>query len=157
MNIAEYILTPVKTDDDVEYLRCIRNECAEFMTRNKNQITKEQQAEWFKNVDNEYTQLYLVRQHWHGSIIDPVPIGYGILRMECGSILLTGGLVKAYRGMGIGYRLFSMLLEKAKKIGLPIELQVLDTNESAKNLYSKLGFRIIHECDGIIDMEYINE
>lgn len=51
------------------------------------------------------------------------------------------GVVKAYRRMGIGQRLMTHALQKAKDMGLErIELEVFSANTPAICLYEKMGF-----------------
>lgn len=46
-------------------------------------------------------------------------------------------------GRGIGSKLLDVVLSEAKKIGLPkVILEVVDTNQKAKKLYERLGFRV---------------
>lgn len=51
------------------------------------------------------------------------------------------GLLKQFRGQGIGTQLLQKALSHAKKIGIEkVELTVYTTNEAAIALYKKLGF-----------------
>ena len=53
------------------------------------------------------------------------------------------GLVKSHRGQGLGTKLLSSALAKAKEFGLEkVELTVYTTNTAAIALYKKLGFEI---------------
>jgi RimJ/RimL family protein N-acetyltransferase len=52
------------------------------------------------------------------------------------------GLLRTYRNKGIGTRLISAALERARDIGLEkVELEVISTNANAIALYQKMGFR----------------
>ena len=69
------------------------------------------------------------------------------------------GIIKAYRGQGIGYQLINKALVLAKDKGLTrIELTVREDNKRAMELYQKLGFA----CEGkhinslLIDGQYHN-
>lgn len=149
----EYILLrPIKNENDVETLREIRNACKNFMTRNTSTITPEQQQTWYANVDKDKNNLYLVERMSCGVIIDT--IGYGYVRVEDDSVLLTGGLVESTRGQGYGSRLFELLLQESKKFNLPIKLEVLKTNMRAFAVYNKLGFRVVSDDGKILKMEY---
>ena len=149
----EYILLrPIKTLDDIEVLREIRNSCKDFMTRNTSTITREQQQTWYLNIDKEKNNLYLVERVSYGVITDT--IGYGYLRIENETVLLTGGLIESVRGQGYGSRLFELLLQESKKFKLPIKLEVLKTNMRAFAVYNKLGFRVISDDGKILEMEY---
>ena len=50
-------------------------------------------------------------------------------------------VLKEYWGLGIASEIMKVIIEKAKEVGYEqIELQVVDTNASARHLYSKFGF-----------------
>ncbi len=50
---------------------------------------------------------------------------------------------KSERGRGFGKFLMSMLISKAREVGIKhMTLEVKATNEVAKNMYSEFGFRI---------------
>lgn len=54
------------------------------------------------------------------------------------------GIRQGYRGVGIGRHVIQTLIDESRKAGLEIlVLDVFDTNESAKALYRKMGFREI--------------
>lgn len=146
------ILLKVQNEYDVEQLRLIRNECKNFMTRNTSEITKEQQQNWYNNLDKENNELFLLNAVHHGVAAEP--IGYGYIRVENGSVLLTGGLLKTQRGKGYGYILFDYLVKNSKKFDLPIKLEVLKTNTVAFAVYSKLGFKFKDDDGKVIKMEY---
>ena len=55
---------------------------------------------------------------------------------------LVMGLLKDYRGQGLGTKLIQVAIEKAKITGLMrVELQVFPHNTAAIALYEKVGFR----------------
>jgi RimJ/RimL family protein N-acetyltransferase len=67
------------------------------------------------------------------------------------------GILKEYRGKGLGTQLLSAVLKKAKEFGLEkVELTVYKSNSSAVALYEKAGFehegiiRAYRKLDGII-------
>jgi len=52
------------------------------------------------------------------------------------------GIRAGYRGIGIGTEIMRALINESKKMGLKIlVLDVFDTNNEAKRLYQKMGFR----------------
>jgi ribosomal protein S18 acetylase RimI-like enzyme len=125
------------------------------MTRNTEEITKEQQELWYKNLDKENNKLFLVNEILHGAIV--FTIGYAYLRVEDDSVLLTGGLNGVDRGKGYGSKLFELLLQQAKQFKLPIKLEVLKTNMRAFVIYNNLGFRVVYDDGKLIKMEYYND
>jgi len=146
------ILTKVQNEYDVEQLRLIRNECKNFMTRNTSEILKEQQQQWYKNLNKEINELYLFNSVLFGVAVSS--IGYGYIRIENDSVLLTGGITSSERGKGYGYILFDYLVKNAKKFNLPIKLEVLKTNTVALSVYNKLGFKATYDDEKLIKMEY---
>lgn len=146
------VLKEISNKSDVEFLRIIRNDCRNFMTRNTSEITSEQQLKWFESLNSD-VKLYLLHKVEMGVI--SYPIGYGLLRKEDNSILISGGLIESERGKGYGGVLFQYLIENCKKFGnFPIKLEVLKSNIKAFAIYSKLGFRVISDDGKIIKMEY---
>ena len=60
---------------------------------------------------------------------------------HCGTLGM--GITSRYRGMGIGLRLLTAALSKAKENGLEkVELEVFESNARAIALYRKVGFRV---------------
>ena len=145
------VLKAVETAPEVEYLRQIRNQCRDFMTRNTNYISVEDQIKWFSGLDGTI-DLYLVYDIQHGVIVTPV--GYGLLRHENGVVTISGGLIESERGKGYGSWLFNCLVNLAKQYDIPIRLEVLKSNLKAFGIYSKLGFRVIDDNGRVITMEY---
>jgi ribosomal protein S18 acetylase RimI-like enzyme len=153
METDEFIvLMPVSNAVQAEELRVIRNECRNYMTRNTDIISKEQQFEWWNKLNTNLHKLYLVYKVFNG--VACVSVGYGYIRIEDGVVLLTGGLIEQDRGKGYGKQLFSTLLENAKQFNLPIELELLKTNTKAFVVYNSLGFRVVGDDGNIIKMEY---
>jgi hypothetical protein len=150
--MSELSMIVVKSEEDIECLRRIRNSCRLFMTRNTSEISYDEQQNWYKNVDKKINKVFLLYKVHHGVIMDP--IGYGYVRVENGVVLLTGGLIETERGKGYGTTLFTYLLQNSKEFNLPIELEVLKTNMSAFSVYNKIGFRVTGDNGKIIKMEY---
>lgn len=148
----DIILIEIKNENDVESLRLLRNECRSFMTRNIENISYEQQKNWYSNLDKDKNKLFLVYQVYFGVAISV--IGYGYIRNENDCCLLSGGLSYNSRGKGYGSILFGFLVEHAKKLNKPIKLEVLKTNMIAFSIYNKLGFRVIDDNGKVITMEY---
>jgi ribosomal protein S18 acetylase RimI-like enzyme len=150
MNLENLCVVEIKTEEDAQILRELRNECRNYMTRNKDYIDAEQQSFWFKNLDRIKVNLFLIKN-------DIDNVGFGILRLEDDVVLLTGGVTEKSRGFGIGEYVFRFLLDEAKKHNKKIELEVLVSNKVAKKLYDKLGFVEFKRTDKVISMEYRND
>lgn len=149
------LLKPVADDIELQIARTIRNACRTFMTRSQEEITEEKQRQWWSTVDKDTLKLYTLNKIYHGAIVDPV--GYGLIRVEDGSVLLSGGLIESERGKGLGYDLFNLLVENSKPFDLPIRLEVLKTNIAGYKTYLKVGFVVTHETDTVYTMEYNND
>jgi len=148
-------ITLIKNLSELQSVREIRNECKDFMTRNTENITEEQQISWYQKLDIERNWLFIADKIYHGSIV--VPVGYGYNRVEDGCVLLTGGLIQSERGKGNGRTLFSFLLNHAKTTNFPIKLEVLKSNFAAQKLYLSLDFVEIGQNETSIKMEYKND
>ena len=148
--MTQLVFKRVTTPTEAEMLRVIRNQCKDFMTRTTTEITFEQQQEWFKTAYKKY-ELYLVYAVEYGACI--VDAGYGLIHLNEGEYLLTGGLVPSYRDKGLGSNLFKFLIDNCNK-QLPIRLEVLKTNVRALKTYEKLNFTTVYENEKIYFMEY---
>jgi ribosomal protein S18 acetylase RimI-like enzyme len=140
----------VTTPSEAEMLRVIRNQCRTFMTRNTDEITPEQQQEWFKTAYKKY-ELYIAYAIEHGACV--VDAGYGLIHLNDGEYLLSGGLVPAYRDKGLGTPLFKFLVDNCNK-QIPVRLEVLKENVRALRIYEKLNFITIGENEKVYFMEY---
>jgi len=149
---GDLVFVPVISDKDVENLRLIRNECRNFMTRSTEEISQEQQINWYFNVNKDKNKLFLLHKIYHGVVADA--IGYGYIRIEDDHVLLSGGLTESERGKGHGQFLFHFLIQNSKNYNLPIKLEVLKTNSVAFSVYTKLGFKLINDDGKLITMEY---
>jgi GNAT superfamily N-acetyltransferase len=147
--MTSYSLIEVQLSD-IEDLRLIRNQCRDFMTRNNNVITAEEQKKWYNSIDKNKLIPYLFLQ-------DTDKIGYGIIRIESDYCLLTGGLIENFRNKGLGYNLFNSLCLESNKLKKDIKLEVLKTNTRAFKLYEKMGFVVTAESDSLYFMKRENE
>ena len=136
------------THADAEVMRGIRNSCRQYMTNNRNLIQSDEQLEWFVMLDRGAMRPYLF-------VLGGTHVGYGIIKLDDGVGLLTGGLVPAYRGLGYGTQLFSLLIEECSRWNIPPALEVLKTNDRAIVTYKKLGFAVISQTDKIYKMELL--
>lgn len=151
---CDLVFVPLKSESDVELLRNLRNECRNFMTRSTDEISHQQQLNWYKNLNTNKNKLFLLYRVYEGVCFDINAVGYGYIRIEDDHILLSGGLTAKERGKGYGQFLFHNLILQSKKIGLPIKLEVLKTNSIAFSVYSKLGFKFTGDDGKIVTMEY---
>ena len=155
-NKVTYYLSEIKSSEDLECLRKIRNECRCFMTRHTKEISKDDQEIWYKFIDKNKIKPFLFLEIYDEVLVCS-PIGYGLLRIDNDCVLISGGLNAIYRGMGFGNILFNLLINESKNYNLPIKLEVLKSNIVAVHLYKKLGFEKVKESDIIYEMIYKKE
>ncbi|WP_100371923.1 GNAT family N-acetyltransferase [Bacillus sp. FJAT-45037] len=83
-----------------------------------------------------------------GAELDAQLIGYlmaigGSVERTKHSAFIVVGILKEYRGKGIGTKLFERLDDWAREVGLVrLELTVVTKNEAGLSLYTKSGFEI---------------
>jgi ribosomal protein S18 acetylase RimI-like enzyme len=134
--------------DDADWMRIVRNECCEFMTRDTKYISFDAQHRWWENLDRTKTTPVLF---W----AENAPVGYGIVRLDDEQrYWLTGGLLEDWRRAGLGEKLFRWLMTFVKDLtGQSVcWLEVRESNNAALKLYKKLGFEEASSKDGILTM-----
>ena len=146
------LIRPARGLEDAEGMRCVRNECRNFMTRDRAFISIPKQISWWTQLPKNI-QPFVVE-------LSSEIVGYGLIMNENSKAWLTGALTESTRGHGCGKRLFSYLISKVDKRTPWVE--VLDTNVRARALYTKLGF-VEHGCfvdanwpEGIVSMSLQN-
>lgn len=150
-----YNIKSVKSLEDAQDMRVIRNECKDFMTRNTSYITEEDQEKWYNSLDLNDIEMYLMYACYDGVAFADVAFGY--IKFDGDEIYLTGGVSEYYRGQGLGRKMFSYLLDRAKVFDRKITLEVLNDNEKAYNLYLSLGFVPLYGDDRVTKMEYVDD
>jgi len=118
--------------DDLAFVNEVRNECAEYL-HDPRTFTIDETLEWFKSDP----KFWII---WN----DGERIGYFRTSNYTGKTAYVGAdLHKDYRGKGYGYHSyleFLPLLFKYYDLDA-VFLEVLETNDRAKYLYNKLGFK----------------
>ena len=72
---------------------------------------------------------------------------YYLLRTAPDHLIVDISLMAENRGLGVGRALIEASQKEAKAIGCGMQLQVLEYNIRAKNLYEKLGFVVTDSAD----------
>ncbi|KAB7704484.1 ribosomal-protein-alanine N-acetyltransferase [Bacillus aerolatus] len=92
---------------------------------------------FFNEVNKNHFAIYHVAE-WQGQLV-----GYcGMWLVLDESQITNIAILPEYRGKGFGERLFVCVMNAAKKRGASLmTLEVRVSNESAQNLYKKLGFQ----------------
>lgn len=89
-------------------------------------------------IDNDFAQYFAIDNQTVVGWCDIIPKEEEFFK-HVG--VLGIGLLESYRGKGIGKKLLSACIEKAKQSGIvKIELEVFASNENAIKLYESFGF-----------------
>ena len=90
-------------------------------------------------------------------MIDSEPIGrLFVYHGEKTDRIIEIALLENYRGIGIGTKLMSTVIEEAMKYEKSITLQVGWFNEKAYKFYEKLGFKIVENKGVSLEMKFAN-
>jgi len=146
--LREVLPDSLTVDTDLEWARIIRNHVREFMTNNTDSISREEQIEWFREIDHNKLRLFLIEEKY-----PPIPVGYGIINKSHTPFpLLTGAIIPSHQGRGYGKELFQGLIDLCEDDLAP-ELDVRSDNIRAIKLYESLGFVKTVEYKDIISMK----
>jgi ribosomal protein S18 acetylase RimI-like enzyme len=100
---------------------------------------------------DEHTQAERFQAHFDPSRLCIVMVDeqqIGVLEMEERSsevYLANLRILPRFQGQGWGTRTLGDLLREAQELGVPLTLQVLRVNVGARQLYERLGLRVIEE------------
>ena len=101
------------------------------------------------NITNNHPQFVAIMNDKIIGWCDITPDTSRVVHKHKGTLGI--GILKPYRGQGLGRRLMNIAIEAAKEKGLRrIELKVRTTNTHAFMLYQKLGF----ELEGTLRREW---
>ena len=136
-------VSPVQTIPEALAIAEVRNTGIEFMTHNGELITPEAQETWFTQAyqlakSNGQTHAFIGREA-------STPVAYGLVNHLDGDYWLTGVVVPEAQGKGYGRILFQHLGNFTLNAlsADRVLLDVLNTNERAKKLYTSLGYKAI--------------
>lgn len=122
------------SEDDLEFLVEIRNECRNFL-HDASEFSLEECKIWFKKTK---PQFYIIEN-------EGTKIGYfRTSNWQQDSCWVGGDLHKDYRGKGLMKNAYVNLFHYLKNMQIrKVFLSVLSFNETAFFLYKKLGFEIL--------------
>jgi L-amino acid N-acyltransferase YncA len=128
-------------DTLLELINSLVEEGADIVRTEK--VTRDEEAEWLGRflARMEKREIINCAAEVEGKVI----ANSEITRRE-GPMSHVGGfgiaIKQGYRSIGIGTRIMQTLVEESKKAGLRIlVLEVFGTNDVAKHLYQKMGFK----------------
>ncbi len=128
-------------DDCIEFINSLVDEGSDIAKETK--VTRDEEADWLgkRLASVEKGELVDVVAEVDGKMVANAEIGRR--RGNMSHVADFGiGIRAGYRGIGIGTELTRLLIEQAKRIGLKtIILDVFETNNTAKGLYAKAGFK----------------
>ncbi|UCE15441.1 MAG: GNAT family N-acetyltransferase [Candidatus Bathyarchaeota archaeon] len=125
----------------MEYINSLIDEKLDIMLTER--VTREEEAEWLAErlVNVDKGDFIHVVAEVSGEIIAGAEVEKQKHRMSHVGVLGIG-ITSRFRGIGIGTFIMETLIEESKKAGLKIlVLNVFDTNDIAKKLYKKIGFK----------------
>ena len=108
---------------------------------------------------NESVQDGFFRDGWNRAphkvlMVDGAPIGICSSAVNQDHVFLSElQILPEFQGQGIGTAVVQELMSEAKKLGLPLRLQVLRENK-AQELYRRLGFIVTGSTDFHVKMEW---
>jgi len=106
-------------------------------------LTLDNDAEWLRNLLAEIEEgvVISVIAEIDGSIVGNSGVRRGIERTGRAGLLYIA-VKNGYRNVGIGTEMMQILIEESRRNGLELlNLTVFDSNQQAKYLYQKIGFR----------------
>ena len=123
----------VRTPEQVEALRHLRNSCREFMTHDTAEISPKQQTKWWRKVHNAKG----IKAFLFTSGFDTDYLGFALLRRKGKRFLTTYGLRPDDRGKGYGKELMELGLLACQG---PALCDMREDNTVVRAISKKLGW-----------------
>lgn len=148
LNVGEILLKirEIKPEDAERFvglMKQVESE-AEFMLMEagERKITPEQQLKQLEQMQKTSHSTIFVAEDGGDLIGYLVVVGGTAIRKKHSAYLVIG-ILREYRGKGVGTRLFQRMEEWAVTHGISrLELSVVTENEAGISLYKKMGFEI---------------
>jgi len=129
---------PVKTLEEVETLRQIRDSGRQWMTRNTAEITPEQQRAWWLTACRDPNlRLWLFSEA-------ATDIGYGLLRLEADRLWCSLAVLPRYQGQGYGTVIYRWLALSTTEA---VWAEILADNTPSIRACLKAGYQIAYAMD----------
>jgi len=153
----------IKVEDAERFVELIKEVESEadfmLMEAGERKITAEHQRKQLEQIEKRSNSTIFVAEQDEKLLGYLIVIGGNARRTEHSAYLVIG-ILKEYRGCGIGTKLFVQLEEWAKTHNiLRLELSVVTQNDVGLSLYKKRGFEIegTKRNSLIIDNKFFNE
>jgi len=119
-----------------EVLRVLRNECAEWMTRDTAQITPGQQRAFYEQkIATGKVEGFL--------LFDGEPVAYGLLIWdEEGRAWSSTGVKADRRGEGFGEAVTIENVRRAHARGVPMHAEVRQDNAGQQKICRRIGYQV---------------
>lgn len=143
-------LRPVQRVEQAQEIALIRNSGREFMTKDKDEISPERQAQWFAHTyvgANADGRLFAFVGYDGAEAV-----AYGLVKQHDGEFWVTGVIAPQAQGKGYGEELFKFLTDFALHRSTHVMLDVLKSNTKAQKLYAKLGYTEVGSKGDVIVM-----
>ena len=132
-----------------EVLRVLRNECAEWMTRDTSQITPERQREFYREkIATGKIEGFLM--------FDDEPVAYGLLIWDDeGRAWSSTGVKADRRGEGFGEAVTIENVRRAHAHGVPMWAEVRRDNAGQQKICRRIGYQVtgtIERAGHVIDV-----
>lgn len=127
----------ITTLEEAEELRVLRNECAEWMTKDTSQISPERQAEFFRSK--------IVPGAIEGFLMysDDEAVAYGLLIWDGeGRAWSSTGVKISARGRGFGKTVTVENVRRAHAHGVPMWAEVRADNAGQQKICRSIGYEI---------------
>jgi RimJ/RimL family protein N-acetyltransferase len=128
----------VKTLEDVEMLRQIRNSGRQWMTRHTEEISPEQQRDWWKDACHDPSL-----DVWLFSVAQ-TDIGYGLLRIESGREWCSLAVLPRYQGQGYGTQIYRWI---ALSTTADVWAEILADNTASIKACLNAGYQVAYAMD----------
>ena len=147
-------------EEDVPFFVSLRNSCVDYLHCSE-KFTEEQALNWFDNTNPLFYIINLEEKEF--PIISTTKIGYfrtSNYSKTNKNIYIGADISEEYRGKGMGTKAYLKFIPFLfKELDLhKISLEVLETNERAAHLYTKVGFVIegVKREETLKDGKYVN-
>lgn len=157
------IIREVVVKDAAELAALIQQVEAEsdymLMEAGERETIPEQQRSRIESMKNTINSTIFVAEKDNRLIGYLFAIG-GTARRTKHSVYIVIGILKDYRGLGVGTSLFQNMMEWAKERNIHrLELTTVTRNEAGVALYKKMGFEIegTKKASLFIDGEFVDE
>jgi RimJ/RimL family protein N-acetyltransferase len=142
-------------DDMLEFINSLVDEGADIIMDTKQ--TREQEVDWLARLLNrlEKDEITVVVAEVGGRFVGQVVVTPR--RMRSKHVGFLGIALKdGYREIGIGTELMKEAEDQSRRLGLEIlNLEVFATNERAKHVYEKLGYREVGAWPKVIKKDEV--